>query len=346
MRSIDEHGSENRKTHFSSPRYNSRVRRFFFSLIALLSAAGVLHAGPLEDRRAAIDRALNFVYATASDDANFARYGGDMLWCFYSISHTARDPELSATAARMGRELAQRWHNLHQHVPADATAENIYNLVEGAYAAGLLGVRDPQLKAELRVAVGRFKAQDYLGFDPALGPPAPDDPGRYAKLTDALIRTYTGDAYGVSMGARYRDVLKLLPRFRPYEGHDEEMEFDIFYAVTHVVYTLNGYNERRISRALLPQELAFLRRKLDEAIDDEDPEMVGEALDCLKSAGFENDPQVQKGMEYLLANQRPDGAWAGDEDDVYTEYHSAWTGIDGLRDYHYRGQVRKLPVKQ
>ena len=76
---------------------------------------------------------------------------------------------------------------------------------------------------------------------------------------------------------------------------------------------------------------------------EDDPEMVGEALDTLKAAGFENDPEVQKGMQYLIKNQRPDGAWAGNQDDVYTEYHSAWTGIDGLRDYRFHGQVTKLP---
>lgn len=53
--------------------------------------------------------------------------------------------------------------------------------------------------------------------------------------------------------------------------------------------------------------------------------------------------QVEKGIEYLLASQRADGAWAGDKDDVYTAYHSAWTGIDGLRDYRYRGRVKSLP---
>jgi hypothetical protein len=322
------------------------VRRFLLTLIAVLAASHLLHAGPLEDRRAAIDRALNFVYRTASDDGNLAQFGGDMLWCFYSISHTASDRELSQTAARMGRELAQRWSKLHRHVPADASALDIYKLVSGAYAAELLGFPDRQLKAELHKAARRFKAQDFLGFDPALAPPAPDDPNRYDLLTDALIHTYFGDSYGIRLGASYRDVLKLLPRFRPYDGHDEDMEFDIFYAVTHLIYTLNRYNERRIDRGLVPQELTFLRRKLVQAIDDEDPEIVGEALDCLKSAGFENDPEVRKGMDYLVANQRPDGAWAGDADDIYTEYHSAWTGIDGLRDYHYRGRVSKLPVEQ
>ena len=61
--------------------------------------------------------------------------------------------------------------------------------------------------------------------------------------------------------------------------------------------------------------------------------------------GLENDPLIAQGMQYLLSKQRPDGTWVGDADDVYTAYHSAWTSIDGLRDYRFRGKARKLPVK-
>lgn len=265
------------------------------------------------------------------------------MWCFYSISHTARDPKLRETSTQMGRELAKRWRKSHQHVPANATAHEIYLLLSGAYAADRLGFPDRRFKEELRKAAQRFSVQDYIGFDPSSGPPPPDDHERYDKWSGALITTYFGDAYGVRLGARYRDVLRFLPFFRPYQGDDEDLEFDSFYATTHVIYTLNGYHERRVPPLLLPEEFAFLRKELDDSIEDEDPEKVGEALDCLKAGGFENDPEVRKGMDYLISSQRPDGAWAGDEDDVYTEYHSAWTGIDGLRDYHFHGKVKKLP---
>jgi hypothetical protein len=216
-------------------------------------------------------------------------------------------------------------------------------MVSGAYAADRLGLPDPRLKAELQGAARRFTAKDFLGFDAAHEPPRQDDPKRYDIFTDALIRSYFGDTYGVPLGASYRDVVRWLPRLRPYTGYDEDMEFDIFYTITHVVYTLNRYHERRVAPALLPQEFQFLRRKLDEAIANDDPEMVGEGLDCLKAAGFERDPQVIAGMEYLVARQRPDGTWGNDDDDVYTAYHAAWTAIDGLRDYHFKGQVSKLP---
>jgi hypothetical protein len=34
----------------------------------------------------------------------------------------------------------------------------------------------------------------------------------------------------------------------------------------------------------------------------------------------------------------------GRDGNVYSAYHSAWTSIDGLRDYHYRGAVTELPA--
>jgi hypothetical protein len=319
-----------------------RVRRLVISTLILCFATSALSAGPIEGRQAAIERALAFIQTVASNDTNFARYGSDMLWCLYSISHTSRDPQLASESARMGRELAGRWRNSHRHVPAEATAIEIYKMVIGAYAADRLGLPDAQFKRELHRAVLRFTAKDYLGFDPQK-PPGLDDPQRYGIFTDALIRSYFGDTYGIPLGAHYREVVRWLPLLRPYEGHDEDTEFDAFYTVTHVIYTLDRYHENGITMSLLPEEFRFLKRKLNDAIDDEDPEMVGEAIDCLKAAGLENDPQVEKGMNYLIATQRPDGAWAGDNDDVYTAYHSAWTGIDGLRDYHYRRQVKSLP---
>jgi len=325
-------------------RYNPRVRLILCCLIAALGTANTLCAAPLDERHAAIDHALNFLYKTASDDAAFSRFGEDLLWCFYTISHTSADRDLSESAGTMGREMAVRWRKSHRHVPPDASAGSIFLLVTGSYSADRLGFPDRRYKSELRKAAAKFSAHDFLGFDPTQGPPTLDDPGRYDQWYSALIVTFFGDSYGIRLGAHYRDVLQWLPRLRPYEGHDEDMEFDIFYAITHVIYTVDRYHERSVSSSLLPAELVFLRRKLNEAIHDENPEMVSEALDCLKATGFANDPQVLAGMNFLVASQRPDGSWAGDPDDLYTEYHSAWTGIDGLRDYHFHGQVKRLPV--
>ncbi|HKV94627.1 MAG TPA: hypothetical protein VJW20_18930 [Candidatus Angelobacter sp.] len=177
---------------------------------------------PQDPRHAAIDRALDFLYRSASDQKIFSRHGFDLLWAFYSISHTARERQLRESAARMGRELAFRWRKTHQHVPPEASPEEIYQLVMGACAADHLGVPDPQFKTELLRAAVKFSAKDYLGFDAAFEPPSLDDPQRYDVWSGALIKSYVGDAYGITLGAHYRDVVKWLPRLRSYDGHDDD----------------------------------------------------------------------------------------------------------------------------
>lgn len=319
------------------------MRSFLCRLTLLLAAATSLVA-QTNNRQAAIQRALNFLQTTASNDTAFADYGDDFMWCFYTIAHTARDPKLRVAAARMARVAALKWRKAHAHVPANADADTIASLVGAAYTADLLGAPDPRFKAELRRAALRFGARDYLGFDAVHEPPPPDDPHRYKLWHEALITTLFGDAYGIYLGAHYADVVQWLPRLRPYQTNNDSLEFDMFYAVTHLVYTLDGYNSRRIDPALLPEEVAFLKRKLAKSIEEDDPEMVGEALDCLKAFGLDSDPLVRQGTEYLLANQLPSGEWVSAEDrDVYTAYHSAWTGLDGLRDYRFLGTVRNLP---
>jgi hypothetical protein len=103
------------------------------------------------------------------------------------------------------------WRKSHPHVPPDATAAEIYTLVSGAYAADRLGFPDRRFKAELRRAAPRFITRDYLGFDAAREPPPANAPDRYDMWSDALITTYFGDAYGIRLGASYRDVVQWLP---------------------------------------------------------------------------------------------------------------------------------------
>src|SRR2546427_6247039 len=80
------------------------------------------------------------------------------------------------------------------------------------------------------------------------------------------------------------------------------------FSITHVIYTLNDYGRRRLSPRKLPDEFAYLKGNLKEAIAMRDPEMLGEFLDTLKSFGLNgSDPLIRTGMEYLLSNQNPDG---------------------------------------
>jgi hypothetical protein len=321
------------------------VRQLLCCLLLVAEIAGTAAASELSDRRAAVWRAFEFIYATASGETAFSDHGDDFLWCFYSIANTSSDRGLRTKALGAGRTLARKWRQAHPRVPKDADASDVAHLVMGAYAADKLGFRDAGYEAELRRAARQFSARDYLGFDAPHEPPDPNDPDRYNTWYEALTYTFFGDAYGIRLGARYCDVIQWRSRMQPYDAQDDSLEFDIFYAVTHVVYTLNGYGARRVERSLLPQETAFLKAKMSRSIVQGDPEMVGESLDCLKALDLENDPLVRQGTEYLLTTQRPDGTWAGDADDIYTAYHSAWTGLDGLRDYRFHGKVKRIPSR-
>ena len=324
-------------------------------------------------RRRAIRRGMDFIYGVASDAEYFAEYGSDLLSCFHFISHTSRDAQLRRRAREMGRERALRWRR-DAHLPADADADTVIDLVHGTLSAAGLGYPDEAFDRRLREAVGNFTARDFLCFDPTVEPPPRDVPdqcecglynergrkrcrqcrrrltmaSRYETWCYALMRVYTGELFGAPAGSRYADVLKWLPSMRPYrgaEGGENPDFYETVYAVTHVVYTLNDYSVYRLSPRWLPEEFAFLKANLKEAIESEDPEMLGEFLDTLRAFGLEDDhPLVRRGIDYLLSRQNPDGSWGDvDAEDIYQRYHPTWTAIDGLREYRWRGRGLSFP---
>jgi hypothetical protein len=374
------HGRENGATRLQREVYSAQLRR----------AAPPTSARPLRpgsrfterDRARAVTRGLRFIYETALDERNFAEYGSDYLWCFYTISASVADPAVRREARRMGVELARRRRSTHRELPHGADAQLLADYVFGHDAAASLGLPDPALAAELRRAAARFTARDFLRFDPAREPPPPDVPddcrvdqtphergathcrtcGRPLRMRtrqdvwyDALITAYTFERAGVPCGASYEEVFRLLPTLRPYPPprgpHGREF-IDTAYALTHVVYTLNDYGQLSLSRHWLPREFAFLRAALPEAIRLRDADMLGELIDSLRAFGLdERDEGVRAGVEYLLANQNPDGSWGDpNEQDIYLRYHPTWGGVAALSRYPFaRGRsprfrrVRNLP---
>jgi hypothetical protein len=171
---------------------------------------------------------------------------------------------------------------------------------------------------------------------------------RYEVWVVALIRSYLGERYGVTLGARYREVIKWLARMRPYPGPDCDNADDFIwsiYAVTHVVYTLNDYSSYRLSPDWLPDEFEFLKNSVSEAISMDDPETVGEILDSLKSFGLgSRNALVREGMDYLVSKQNAEGSWGDpDAEDIYDRYHPTLTAINGLREYAWRGTRLSFP---
>jgi hypothetical protein len=322
-----------------------------------------------------IRRGLEFVYGVARQPSHFAEHGSDLLNCFYFIASTSKDKALRRAAREMGRERAHVWRRDYAALPRDADAETVADFVFGSYAADRLGVRDPALKDQIRRAACLFSARDFLSFEPREEPPPADVPdqcdhcgewnargrktcrvckrrlsmlSRYAVWYDALMRTYSGDRYGVTMGTRYEHVLRWLPDMRPYRGREGDANphfYDAVYAVTHVVYTLNDYSRYNLSPRWLPEEFAFLKSSFGEAVEMEDAEMVGEIMDSLRAFGLkETHPLIRKGVAYLLSQQNEDGSWGdADDDDVYGRYHPTWTAVDGLREYAWRGERLSFP---
>jgi hypothetical protein len=326
-------------------------------------------------RRRAIMRGLKFIYRTALKRRNFADYGQDYLWCFYSLSAAVKDMDVRRTAHLMGRERARAWRRMHHSVSPDADAPTISTLAYGNDAADSLGVYDHEFKEQLRRAATRFKARDYLLFDPLTEPPPDDVPDeckrcgaynarsatvcfvcktklvmrtRYDVWYDALITTYVGDRSGIKLGARYLDVLKWLPTLRPYRAtpQSEGEEFhDTVYAITHIVYTLNNYSQYRLSPRWLPQEFEFLKANLKAAIDENDADMLGEFMDSLRAFGLTSDDAlIRAGVDYYLSHQNADGSWGDkNEKDIYMRYHPTWNAIAGLSEYSWQGEGLSFP---
>lgn len=320
-------------------------------------------------RRRAIIRGLRFVYRNALQQQNFDQYGSDYLWCFYTISASVSDDEVRRMAQRMGVERAGRWRQLHPRLPARADAATLIDFVFGSDAADSLGVPDERVKHQIQDATRRFKTKDLLNFDPVTEPPPRDVPqecafdntisprgsrvcrncgrrlrmrSRYDVWCEALVNTYSGEHYGVKLGADYRDVLKWLPELRPYrssEGGANKDFVESVYAVTHVVYTLNDYDQYRLPAELLPDEYAFLKDNLRQAIARRDQDMLGEFVDSLKSLGLtEDDHGIKLAIDYLLAHQNADGSWGNKRArDNYDRYHPTWNGIVALSNYAWRG---------
>ncbi|MCX6631062.1 MAG: hypothetical protein NTW28_25905 [Candidatus Solibacter sp.] len=295
-------------------------------------------------RKEAVRRGLRFIYRNAQEGDNFEDWGGDYLWCFHCIASTSADAELRALAREMGATLALKWRREQEALPELADADEVGYYMSMIDVSSRLGIDNHQLREHVRQGSRRFTARDYLGFDPVHEAPQSLARSRYDIWCDALVLTYTGDGCGIPMGAAYVDVLRWLPKMRPYGGPEGRVnaEFrDIVFAITHLVYTLNDYNRYRLPPELLPREFEFLREHLKVPVAAGDAELLGEFVDCLRAFGLpDSDPAVRSGVEYLLASQNPDGSW-GDvhEPDVHTRYHTAWTAIDGLRDYTWSART-------
>ncbi len=321
-----------------------------------------------------IKRGLDFIYRVASTADGFDSYGTFLVCCFALVAATSRDASLRQLARSRAQKLAQRWGRAYPLLPPDASPDLVLDFVLVSYALSRLGLKDAALNAQIRSGAKRFSARDLLGFNPVSEPPANDlsypcDCGlknqrgrtfcrqcrkrleiqsRYRVWMEALANTYVGERCGIQFGARYSDVFKWLPTMRPYPvgaDDDEGVVRDAIFAVTHIVYTLNDYNNYRLSPRWLPQEFVYLKANVEAACVQHDPELLGELLDSLRAFGLPaSHPLIDRGTDYLLASQNEDGSWGDpDEENIRTRCHTTWTSIDGLRTCAWRGERLSRP---
>jgi hypothetical protein len=330
----------------------------------------------VQQRQRAIQQGMEFIYDMACTPEHFAECGQELLYFFHKIASTSLDRKLRKLAREMVRERFRQWQRNAAPLPADADSDTIIVHYHEDWTAELLGVPDAARKRQLREAARRFSADDFLWFNPFTEAPASDVPNtchcgtwnprgskrcgnpackaklvmmtRYEVWYYSLTRTYCAHSYGLLLGAHYLEVLKWLPALYPYLDRQQtsDLEFvDSIYAISHLVYTLNDYGVYNLSPRWFPREYEFLKANLHEAIDMDNPDMMGEILDSLMSLGLtDRHPLIRQGIDFLLAKQNSDGSWGDAEPDyLYGRYHPTWTAIDGLREFAWRGEGLKFP---
>jgi hypothetical protein len=293
--------------------------------------------GAQTDRDLAVRRGIAFINTIASNPAYLADDSSDLLWCFYSFSVTSEDPEVRKVTGRMARELAGKWLEFHPSLPPNAGPNDLVNFATGTYAVAHLGLGTGTLIQQMRRRAPEIPVRDYYGFDPEHEPP-PAGPDRYDLWCDALITAQAGEIAGVKLGATLPEVLQWLPSMRPYPARAKDHRFySTAYSITHLIYMINNYSVYAVDRECLLPEFEYLRDNLPHVIAMNDPETLGEFLDTLRAFGLtDQDPEIQRGVEFLLATQNADGSW-GDptSPDIYYRFHSTWTAVDGLREYRF-----------
>src|ERR1039457_3796676 len=98
------------------------------------------------------------------------------MWCFYSISSTAKNPRIREMTRSIGHELDLERRRNNPEPPVDDAGE-LADDVFGTDAATRLAVPDgPAMYERIREAVARYSAVDFLQFDPTREPPPSDVP--------------------------------------------------------------------------------------------------------------------------------------------------------------------------
>ncbi|MBI5509123.1 MAG: hypothetical protein HY903_10250 [Deltaproteobacteria bacterium] len=88
---------------------------------------------------------------------------------------------------------------------------------------------------------------------------------------------------------------------------------DEVYALTHEVYAVYEYGDRRDIDPFDSASKAYLRTTVEELIRryvaKGDPDLAGELVECLHYLRMQDSPAYADGVRFLLDSQNPDGSW-------------------------------------
>ncbi|MEO8370460.1 MAG: hypothetical protein ABI806_14850, partial [Candidatus Solibacter sp.] len=93
-------------------------------------------------KRQACMRGLRFIHQHSEEGENFEDWDGDYLWCFYCISATSADAELSTLARELGTQCARRWMESQDELPHLDDAEEVAYYVSLLHEASLFGIEN------------------------------------------------------------------------------------------------------------------------------------------------------------------------------------------------------------
>lgn len=274
------------------------------------------------EKQQAITRGLDFLQNLGEtmfrNEQLAAKHGPDILLPFYIPPATAiRATEEERHALRVATRLANEWKARTArsacHLPLKVPPAQLLSLMQGCYSLQGLGMGDPALHAQLLDRAGALGAADFFRFDPTAGEPPtgvcedcmcgarlppnaaechhcrrPSVPmSQFDVWLEALVWSFHGCQMRIGLGACFFDVLKQVctafgrqyPRRKSLCVKDRHY---LTYALTHVIYALNNFDERSLPASLFPPNVpAFMREQLVGAMKDDDPDLAGELLDCL-----------------------------------------------------------------
>jgi len=308
-----------------------------------------------------VERGLDFIESFASERKNLDSFAADIIFLFHHISETTDIPKIRQSALQKGKRAAECWRKI-QRVPRKSY-QLICTLI-AEQAASDLGCRDELFRQRLHRKLSEQVIMDVLGFDPRLEPPPQDltddckhcgvinQRGRYfcqncrKKLEiiskydvwlNALVVTHHLKVNNLLGKELYAETIKWMTKMRPYPKANPMINneaWEAVYAVTHVIFTLNDYGQKKLSQCGLEAESYYLKKALAPTLQGKDCDLLGECVESLIALGLSRNGRVLKSaVHYLENSQNPDGSWGALDIGPHQRMHTTWTAMDAIRSY-------------